>query len=72
LKKSGKTLTLDVTIPVNATAEVFLPASLKNIKERGIPVSGNGAIQFKGTEKKESIFALGSGTYQFTVQLEDQ
>lgn len=71
-KKSGKTLTLDITIPVNATAEVFIPASLKNIKERGVPVSGNGAIQFKGTEKKESVFSLGSGSYQFTVQLEDQ
>ena len=71
-KKSGKTLTLDITIPVNATAEVFLPASLKNIKERGIPVTGAGDVRFKGTEKKESIFALGSGTYQFTVQLEDQ
>jgi hypothetical protein len=37
-----------------------------------MPVTGDGAVQFKGTEKKESIFALGSGTYQFTVQLEDQ
>ena len=71
-KKSGKTLTLNITIPVNATAEVFIPASLKNIKERGIPVTGAGDVRFKGTEKKESIFALGSGTYQFTVQLEDQ
>jgi alpha-L-rhamnosidase len=71
-KKSGKTLTLDITIPVNATAEVFLPASLKNIKERGIPVTGDGAVQFKGTEKKETVFSLGSGTYQFTVQLENQ
>jgi len=71
-KKSGKTLTLDITIPVNATAEVFIPASLKNIKERGMPVTGDGAVQFKGTEKKESVFALGSGVYQFTVQLEDQ
>ncbi len=71
-KKSGKTLTLNITIPVNATAEVFIPASLKNIKERGMPVTGDGAVRFKGTEKKESIFALGSGTYQFTVQLEDQ
>jgi alpha-L-rhamnosidase len=71
-KKSGKTLTIDITIPVNATAEVFIPASLKNIKERGMPVTGDGAVQFKGTEKKESIFSLGSGSYQFTVQLEDQ
>lgn len=71
-KKSGKTLTLDITIPVNANAKVFIPASLKNIKESGVPVSGVGAVQFLGNEKKESVFALGSGTYQFTVQLEDQ
>ena len=71
-KKSGKTLTLDITIPVNATAEVFIPASLKNIKERGMPVTGDGAVRFKGTEKKESVFSLGSGVYQFTVQLEGQ
>ncbi len=71
-KKSGKTLTLELTIPVNATAKVLLPASLKNIKENGIPVSRDGAVQFKGTEKKEAVFELGSGAYQFTVELEDQ
>ena len=71
-KKTEKTLTMDITIPVNATAEVFIPASLKNIKERGMPVTGDGAVRFKGTEKKESVFSLGSGVYQFTVQLEEQ
>ena len=71
-KKSGKILTLDITIPVNATAKIFIPASLKNIKERGLPVTGDGVVQFMGTEKKESVFSLGSGVYQFTVQLEKQ
>jgi alpha-L-rhamnosidase len=68
-KKSGKTFTLDITIPVNATATVLLPCSLKNIKERGVAISNKGDVQFIGSENKESKFLIGSGNYRFTATL---
>jgi len=66
-KITGETVTLDITIPVNATATVYLPTSLKNIKERGMAISDKGDVQFIGIENKESKFVLGSGNYQFTA-----
>jgi alpha-L-rhamnosidase len=68
-KITGETLTLDITIPVNATATVYLPSSLNNIKERGRTISDKGDVRFIGIENKESTFVLGSGNYQFTASL---
>ena len=68
-KITGETLTLDITIPVNATATVYLPSSLNNIKERGRTISDKGDVRFIGIENKESKFVLGSGNYQFTASL---
>jgi alpha-L-rhamnosidase len=77
-KKTDNSLTLDVTIPVNATASVSVPVSgLKNatITEGGIVVWKDGAY-VSGVEgitggKQEAgyiTFDTGSGEYRFEAQ----
>jgi alpha-L-rhamnosidase len=65
--EEGKTV-LDVNIPSNTTATVFVPASGPDaIMEGGKPLSGNTEIQINGTEKNYVEIKLGSGKYQFVI-----
>ncbi len=68
-KKSGDILTLDITIPVNAIAMIYIPGKLPGIKEGGRAVSKVPDIHFVKSEKNNSIFQIGSGEYHFTVSL---
>jgi alpha-L-rhamnosidase len=70
-KKNGSTFTLDVTIPVNASATVYLPASLQNIRESNKIIKGEGSVSFTGNQDNESIILLGSGLYHFSATLPD-
>ena len=47
--------TLDLTVPVNTTANVYLP-SPANVREGGLPI----------TAEPDGSYAVGSGVYQFT------
>jgi len=81
-KKTGDTFSLDVTIPVNATATVVLPATMKDIRERGLAITrggaagvgvgagggaGAGPVTFVGRRGDQFIFSIGSGDYHFTA-----
>ena len=68
-KKTGDLLTLDVTIPVNGSAMVYIPGKLPEIKEGGRVVSKVSDINFIKTENNNSIFKIGAGKYHFTVLL---
>ena len=68
-KKTGDLLTLDVTIPVNGSAMVYIPGKLPEIKEGGRIVSKVSDINFIKTENNNSIFRIGAGKYHFTVLL---
>ncbi len=70
-RKKEKNFTLDITIPINAQATVYIPAALRNIKEQGIPISDKGSIHFIGKENNNSKFQLGSGNYHFSALLSD-
>jgi hypothetical protein len=75
-------VTLDVTIPAGSTATVYLPTlgtnlSQLSIQESGVTIWTNGAVAaasphvtFAGTEawgaQTHVIWAIGSGTYQFS------
>ena len=62
-KKSDSAFLLDVEIPVNTTATIYLPAKEgAAIKENGIAL--HDAIRF---EKEHAIIFVGSGTYHFSV-----
>jgi alpha-L-rhamnosidase len=67
-KKVGNKLTLDITIPVNATATVYLPGTLQDIREGGSPVNkGKGTII--GKQTNDWVFQVGSGNFHFSALL---
>ena len=59
-------LTLEVTIPVNTTADVYVPADSKNsVTESGTPVAEVAGIDVVGQAGDYLHLKMGSGTYQF-------
>lgn len=63
-------LTLDVEIPANTTATIYLPSKDPNsIAESGKPLSTQKDIRLTGTEKDRAILEAGSGKYHFTAAL---
>jgi len=70
-KKTASTFTFNVTIPVNATATLYFPASLQNIREGDKLIRGKGPVSFISRRGNESILQIGSGQYHFTATLPD-
>jgi alpha-L-rhamnosidase len=65
-KANGKQVTLDVVIPPNTTAKVYIPADNANgITESGKAISGKSKIQILEKEKGNMVLSIGSGTYRF-------
>jgi len=63
------TLYLDVTIPVNTTATLFIPANkLEDITESGRATADSEYIKFLRMEGNACVFTAGSGTYNFAVK----
>ncbi len=62
-------LKIDVAIPVNTNAKVFIPSiSIDNIHEGGNPIKSNKEIINIETENANTIITIGSGRYSFTVK----
>jgi alpha-L-rhamnosidase len=56
----------NVTIPVNTTATVYLPAqSLDAVRESGRPASRARGLKFVKMDNGRAVFELGSGQYKF-------
>ncbi|MEY3898744.1 MAG: hypothetical protein RLZZ214_4266 [Verrucomicrobiota bacterium] len=65
-KRSGGSLSLDVTIPANTSATVFVPASAPGkVTESGAPADGATGVWFLRAEGGAAVFAVSSGTYHF-------
>ena len=65
-KRGGERVLMDITIPVNTTATVFVPAKdAAGVTESGKPASEAKGVKFLRMENKAAVFAVGSGTYQF-------
>ena len=66
----GDTLRLDVTIPVNTTATVYIPtedpAGIMEGRKRAPQAEG---VRLIGMEDGNVIFEVGSGTYKFTSRM---
>lgn len=57
---------LDVTVPGNSTATVFVPTkNYKSITEGDRPVEQVGGVKFLRVEKEYALFQVGSGAYRF-------
>ena len=64
------TFTLNVTIPANTTATVYVPAiDIESITETGQSITGSKSVQFSRMAQCEAVFAIGSGHYQFVSQM---
>ena len=57
---------MDVTIPVNTTATVYVPAKdPAGVTESGKPVEKVPGVKFLRIQSNTAVYAVGSGTYQF-------
>jgi alpha-L-rhamnosidase len=67
---NGDIFTLNVTIPANTTATVYVPASdIESVTESGRPVERAEAVSFFRMEEDRAVFAVGSGNYRFVSKL---
>jgi len=61
------TFTLDVTIPANTTAAVYVPArSAEAVTESGKPATQADGVKFLRMEEASAVFAVESGRYSFS------
>ena len=63
-------LKLDITIPVNTTATVYVPAKdAAVVTESGKPADKAKGVKFLRMENNAAVYEIGSGTYQFQSTL---
>jgi alpha-L-rhamnosidase len=61
-------ITLDVTIPANTTATIYVPGTdPSKVTESGVLASRAPGVTYVGTTLDAVKYAVGSGTYHFTV-----
>jgi alpha-L-rhamnosidase len=65
-KRDNGKLTMEVSIPVNTTATIYVPAkSAFGITESGKPAGKATGVEFSGIENGKAIFKVKSGNYSF-------
>ena len=56
----------NITVPVNTSATVFVPAkAAEGVTESGKPASQQPGVQFLRMEQGRAVFRVGSGSYRF-------
>ena len=65
-KLEGRKFTLNVAVPANTTATIYVPAgSADSVTEGGRPAANAHAVRFLRMDHGNAVFATGSGEYQF-------
>ena len=65
-KRDGNRLTMEVTIPANTTALIYVPAKdVTGVTESGKPIPEAKGVKFLRMERTTAVFEVGSGSYQF-------
>ncbi|MHC4736168.1 MAG: alpha-L-rhamnosidase C-terminal domain-containing protein [Planctomycetota bacterium] len=65
----GRKFTLNVTIPPNTTATVYVPAkSTGSVTESGQPARTSEGVRFLRMEDGRAIYDIGSGNYVFVSE----
>jgi alpha-L-rhamnosidase len=65
-KREGDKLTMDVTIPLNTTATVHVPAKdAAGVTESGKPAAKSDGAKFLRMENGVAVYEVGSGVYCF-------
>ncbi len=66
-KIDSNKLLLDIEIPVNTTATVYIPATdAGEVTENGKALSASTDIRIAGREKEYVVLKVGSGSYHFS------
>jgi alpha-L-rhamnosidase len=69
-RQENGVLRLDVTIPANTTAVVYIPANdWSSVKEGGVPASRSNSVKFMAQQGGVAVFQIGSGQYSFTAPI---
>jgi alpha-L-rhamnosidase len=65
-KRAGDKLTMEVAIPPNTTATVYVPAKAeKDVTESGKSIVKSKGIKFLRMENDAAVYEIGSGVYKF-------
>ncbi len=65
-EKKGNSFSLEVQVPVNTTATVYVPAQKESVlTESGRPAAESPGVAFVRWDQGFAIFRVGSGTYRF-------
>ncbi|MFI5192843.1 MAG: alpha-L-rhamnosidase C-terminal domain-containing protein, partial [Chitinophagales bacterium] len=69
-KMNGSQFQLDVQIPPNTSASIYLPTTdAKSVMEDGKPIAGMQEVGVKENQERYQLVERGSGKYQFTCNL---
>ena len=69
-QREAERLTLDVTIPVNTTATVYVPTTdAQSVTENGTPASQAERVKFLRHEPGAAVFEVLSGNYRFVTPM---
>ena len=69
-KREGEKLAMNVTVPPNSTATVFVPAKdAASVTESGKPAGKSEGVKFLRMENNAAVYAVGSGKFQFESNL---
>jgi alpha-L-rhamnosidase len=69
-KRNGR-IQLDISVPPNSAATVFVPAKdAAGVTEGGQPAAKAEGVKFLRIEDRAAVFAVGSGQYQFQSTIE--
>jgi len=65
-ERDGDTLRLDVAVPVNTTATVYVPADENTeVMEGGVSAAASEGVTFLRREDGYAVYEVGSGSYRF-------
>jgi hypothetical protein len=68
-KREGDTITMDVVIPANSTATVYVPAGdIADVTVNGKAVQDADHVTFRGMEEGRAVVDVGAGCYRFQAQ----
>lgn len=69
-QREGRKLTMEVTVPANTTATVYVPATAAAaVTEGGGTIDKAVGVKFLRVENKAAVYLVGSGSYRFESTL---
>ena len=69
-KRDGDRLTMELVIPPNTTAKVYVPSkSADDITESGKPAAKANGVKFLRMENGAAVYEVGSGCYEFVSKV---